>query len=137
MSKFKLSTETIVAVLALGALVFLVYNYSNKKFTSGMQNSQDEYAPSNYASTGDSAHSDTSMQPSSLLPKDGAGEFKNMSFLSAEKMIGTVSSACRKNGNQQLRSDPVIAKGNVGPWQNSTIEHCNMRRDFEIGSGGA
>ena len=31
------------------------------------------------------------------------------------------------------RSEPVIPQGNVGPWNQTTIEE-NMRRGFEIGS---
>jgi len=38
-----------------------------------------------------------------------------------------------KNANQQLRSDPVIPKTNVGPWNQSTIEP-GFQVPLEIGS---
>ena len=40
-----------------------------------------------------------------------------------------------KNANLQLRSDPIIPKSNVGPWNQSTIEPDIMRVPLEVGAG--
>ena len=37
------------------------------------------------------------------------------------------------NANLQVRSEPTIPKGNVGPWNNTTIEADNLRRNLDIG----
>jgi len=39
-----------------------------------------------------------------------------------------------KNANLQLRSDPVIQKSDIGPWNQSTIEPDLMRVPLEVGS---
>jgi len=38
-----------------------------------------------------------------------------------------------RNANLQLRSDPVIAKKDVGPWMTSTIEPDLARTPLELG----
>ena len=40
-----------------------------------------------------------------------------------------------KNANLQLRSDPIIPKQNVGPWNQSTYEPDLARVPLEIGCG--
>jgi hypothetical protein len=56
--------------------------------------------------------------------------------LSAGNLIGldTVGQTL-KNANLQLRSDPIIQKMNVGPWNNSTYEADLGRVPMEIGCG--
>jgi hypothetical protein len=41
-----------------------------------------------------------------------------------------------KNPSYDLRSDPIIPKVDVGPWNNSTYEADLMRVPFEIGACG-
>ena len=84
------------------------------------------------------------VNPSDLLPKDGNSEWsninpanadlKNLNLLSAGQLIGinTVGSSLR-NPNMQERSEPVIPKTNIGPWNNSTIDADTLRRPLEIG----
>uniref|UniRef100_A0A6C0EUS4 Minor capsid protein P11 C-terminal conserved region domain-containing protein n=1 Tax=viral metagenome TaxID=1070528 RepID=A0A6C0EUS4_9ZZZZ len=84
------------------------------------------------------------VNPSDLLPKDGNSEWsninpanadlKNLNLLSAGQLIGinTVGSSLR-NPNMQERSEPVIPKANIGPWNNSTIDADTLRRPLEIG----
>ena len=84
------------------------------------------------------------LSPTDLLPKDmnsewsnlnpASNDLKNLNLLSADQMIGinTVSSSLR-NANLQLRSEPIIAKKDVGPWAHSTIEPDTYRRSLEIG----
>jgi hypothetical protein len=38
-----------------------------------------------------------------------------------------------KNANLQLRSDPIIVKQSVGPWNNSTYEPDLGRVPLELG----
>jgi hypothetical protein len=38
-----------------------------------------------------------------------------------------------RNANLQLRSDPIISKAEVGPWNQSTIETDYARVPLEIG----
>ena len=83
--------------------------------------------------------------PSELLPKDinsdwsnvnpANADLKNINLLSAGQLIGinTVGSSLR-NPSLQERSEPVIPKTNIGPWNNSTIDADTLRRPLEIGS---
>jgi hypothetical protein len=82
--------------------------------------------------------------PSDLLPKDinsdwsninpANADLKNINLLSAGQLIGinTVGSSLR-NPSLQERSEPVIPKTNIGPWNNSTIDADTLRRPLEIG----
>ena len=83
--------------------------------------------------------------PSDLLPKDmnsdwsnvnpANADLKNINLLSAGQLIGinTVGSSLR-NPSLQERSEPVIPKTNIGPWNQSTIDADTLRRPLEIGS---
>jgi len=85
------------------------------------------------------------VNPSDLLPKDSNSEWSNinpasadlanLNLLSAGQLIGinTVGSSLR-NPNMQERSEPVIPKANIGPWNNSTIDADTLRRPLEIGT---
>jgi hypothetical protein len=84
--------------------------------------------------------------PTDLLPKDmnsdwsnvnpANADLKNINLLSAGQLIGinTVGSSLR-NPSLQERSEPVIPKTNIGPWNNSTIDADTLRRPLEIGTG--
>jgi len=85
------------------------------------------------------------MDPSDLLPKDqnsewasvnpASNDLKNMNLLTAGQLIGinTVGNSLR-NANYQERSEPIIPKSNIGPWNNSTIDADTFRRPLEIGN---
>ncbi len=85
------------------------------------------------------------MDPSDLLPKDqnsewasvnpASNDLKNMNLLTAGQLIGinTVGNSLR-NANYQERSEPIIPKANIGPWNNSTIDADTFRRPLEIGN---
>jgi hypothetical protein len=87
-----------------------------------------------------------SVSPSDLLPKDINSEWsnvnpanadlKNINLLSAGQLIGinTIGSSLR-NANLQERSEPVIPKAAIGPWNQSTIDGDTLRRPLEIGCG--
>lgn len=82
-------------------------------------------------------------QPKDLLPKSDQTTLSALNpmandaqtlpdMLSAGSMMGTQSSTLR-NANLQVRSDPAIARQDVGPWMQSTIEADNMRVPLELG----
>jgi hypothetical protein len=85
--------------------------------------------------------------PSDLLPQDqnsqwaalnpstmNQGDVLMPDLLQAGYHIGidTIGQTLR-NANLQLRSDPVISKAAVGPWNQSTIEPDLARVPLEIG----
>ena len=84
-------------------------------------------------------------KPEELLPKDQNSQWADLNpvnnstpvtpdLLLAGNLIGldTVGQTL-KNANLQLRSDPVIEKQNVGPWNNSTYEADLARVPLELG----
>ena len=85
--------------------------------------------------------------PADLLPKDNNTQFGDFNMLNqgnivmpdlldAGYLIGldTIGQTLR-NANLQERSDPIIPKTNVGPWNNSTIEPDFGRVPLELGAG--
>jgi hypothetical protein len=87
--------------------------------------------------------------PSDLLPKDQNSQWSALNpntmnqgdvlmpdLLQAGYHIGldTIGQTLR-NANLQLRSDPVISKSDIGPWNQSTIEPDYGRVPLEIGQG--
>ena len=87
--------------------------------------------------------------PSDLLPQDHNSQWAALNpntmtqgnvlmpdLLQAGYHIGldTIGQTLR-NANLQLRSDPVIQKTSVGPWNNSTIEADLGRTPLELGHG--
>jgi hypothetical protein len=85
--------------------------------------------------------------PADLLPKDENSKFAelNPNVMTSEGVAGgdmleagyhigldTVGQTLR-NANLQLRSDPIIAKKDVGPWMTSTIEPDLARTPLELG----
>ena len=85
--------------------------------------------------------------PADLLPKDENSKFAELNpnvmtsegvaggdMLEAGYHIGLDSvGQTMRNANLQLRSDPVIAKKDVGPWMTSTIEPDLARTPLELG----
>ncbi len=78
-----------------------------------------------------------------LLPKEGAfldsnpaaqGTLSNRNLFEAGHHAGLNTQInSLRNGNRQLRSDPLIPRVAVGPWSQSTYEADTNRREFEIG----
>ena len=94
--------------------------------------------------------SDYTMRPvnnvSDLLPNDPNSEWAKLNpslnagttpdLLSAGTIIG-INRAPLRNSNLQYRSDPVIPKQDIGPWNQSTIDQDISRIPLEIGYTGA
>jgi hypothetical protein len=155
-SKFFTPQRILILVIFL-TLMWLLLSYSDAKTMSldGMETG----APSTGAATTPSAttHAAPSSEPSAspsasatpqdLLPADQNSEWAalnpvNMSqgniiagdMLQAGYHIGldTIGQTM-KNANLQLRSDPIIPKQSVGPWNQSTYEPDYARVPLEIG----
>lgn len=103
--------------------------------------------PSNAEQTG-SYTSQQVASPAELLPKDQNSQWAALNpvamnqgntvmpdLLQAGYHIGldTIGQSLR-NANLQLRSDPIIQRADVGPWNQSTIEPDLGRVPLEIGS---
>jgi hypothetical protein len=141
--------QNIVMLLAVAALIFLLFNMNSK---SGYAIVEREYsafgaapaagpaaAPAAKASNGCGMDKGTGLA-SSLLPREIAsaedfGQFapedilKGQNFLEPRKQIGfpeTVGGALR-NANQQIRKDPPNPKDPF-VWNNSTIVPDTMQR---------
>jgi hypothetical protein len=93
---------------------------------------------------------DYTMRPvnnvSDLLPNDPNSEWAKLNpslnagttpdLLSAGTIIG-INRTPLRNSNLQYRSDPVIPKQDIGPWNQSTIDQDISRIPLEIGYTGA
>ena len=86
-------------------------------------------------------------QPGDLLPQDQNSQWANLNpigngaiampdLLQAGYHIGldTIGQTL-KNANLQLRSDPIIEKKDIGPWNQSTYEADYGRVPLEVGVG--
>ena len=98
------------------------------------------------SSNGGGYASQSAVVPGDLLPKDNNTQFGDFNMLNqgnivmpdlldAGYLIGldTIGQSLR-NANLQERSDPIIPKTNVGPWNNSTIEPDLARVPLELGA---
>jgi len=154
-----ITTERIVILLFLIVLIWGYFTYSSNKssFYSAMSIGQDSSNAT--AATGAPAvpkDLNTAMplqnsaqpltNPSDLLPKQ-SGSWAGQDFVSqnginipdlldAQWMIGLdTTGQSLRNPNYQLRSDPIIPKVNIGPWNQSTIEPDLGRIPLEVGCG--
>ena len=66
-------------------------------------------------------------------PSKGLQELLQSQNLLISGFASGLHQSNRKNGNLQLRSDPIIPKQDVSPFQQSTIQPDVFRKKFEIG----
>tara|TARA_B100000123_G_scaffold272269_1_gene254338 strand:- start:3946 stop:4461 length:516 start_codon:yes stop_codon:yes gene_type:complete len=95
------------------------------------------YSVKEVANPKDLLPNDENSQWSSLNPSTtNKGDILMPDLLKAGHHIGldTVGQSLR-NANLQLRSDPVISKKDIGPWNQSTIEGDYGRTPLELGNG--
>jgi hypothetical protein len=140
----KIKGETLMAVLAGIAILYMIYNYSKTKSISGFADSAMALTgePVGMFSSSEGAVQETApITADSLLPRDpnsswqnnlGEGPLQAMSLLRSGDLIGMQGSV-KRNQNLTVRSDPPIPRSAVGPWNNSTIE-LTPQVPFEIGS---
>jgi hypothetical protein len=85
--------------------------------------------------------------PSDLLPQDSNSQWGEMNSLNQGNIampdllqagyhigLDTIGQTLR-NANLQIRSDPIIPKSDIGPWNQSTIEPDFGRVPIEVGYG--
>jgi hypothetical protein len=96
---------------------------------------QGGYSAQNVANPSDLLPSDKNSQWASLNPVN-QGNVNTPDLLQAGYHIGldTIGQTL-KNPNLQLRSDPIIPKKEIGPWNQSTYEPDLMRVPLEVGCG--
>jgi hypothetical protein len=155
-SKF-FTTERIVLLVVVALLAYGIFTYSSAKTTEGMHHEEEDMEEDPMAEEEMEMEEDgfagyaakETAAPADLLPKDKNVSWNDASMkegmenkeggimgpdlLSAGHHIGTIGQSLR-NANQQLRSDPVISKQDIGPWMNSTIEADVTRIPLELGS---
>jgi hypothetical protein len=146
----------LIVIFAL-ITIWLLTQYSGVKFTNvdamGTGTSTDDAvaAPENKKSADIPAVQALGpiANPNELLPVDqnsqwaalnpvnmAQGNILNGDMLQAGYHIGldTIGQSM-KNANLQLRSDPIIPKQDVGPWNQSTYEPDYARVPLEVGYG--
>lgn len=98
------------------------------------QTATEGYAAKPVANPGDLLPTDKNSQWASLNPVDASNP-SMPDMLKAGHHVGldTVGNTLR-NANLQLRSDPIIQKQDIGPWNQSTMEADLMRVPLEVGS---
>lgn len=151
-----------VILLVVLVLAFALYTYSSSKALNldSMSDGNVNSPPSpestsekpvitpSPASTSSSGYAlQPVANPAELLPKDvnsewsrlnpvGTGDIQTPDLLQSGYHIGidTIGQTL-KNPSYDLRSDPIIEKKNVGPWNQSTIESDLARVPLEVGYG--
>ena len=154
-SKF-FTPQRLFILVVFSVLAWFLMSYSDAKSfrLDSMETGTDSNAPAdskapaattdtNVASTAGPANPnellpiDTNSQWASLNPVNmNQGSILNGDMLQAGYHIGldTIGQTM-KNANLQLRSDPIIPKQEVGPWNQSTYEPDYGRIPLEVGYG--
>lgn len=104
--------------------------------SSQSSSSNSGYASQSVANPSDLLPKDSNSQWSALNPNTmNGGDILMPDLLQAGYHIGldTIGQTLR-NPNLQLRSDPIINKADIGPWNQSTIEPDYGRVPLELGA---
>ena len=163
LTKF-LTIDKIVLLVIILVAVWLLYSYSNTKMNvfdkmsdgksadaekqpSVKETSAQNIVPAPTVNGGYTAQSVAN--PTDLLPQDKNSQWAALNpvamnqgnvampdLLQAGYHIGldTIGQTLR-NANLQLRSDPIIKRADIGPWNQSTIEPDLARVPLEVGQG--
>ena len=149
-----LTSNRILIVFFALITIWLLTQYSGDKFTSvdAMETGTPVDATAPPAKSADVPVTQALgpiANPNELLPVDqnsqwaalnpvnmAQGNILNGDMLQAGYHIGldTIGQSM-KNANLQLRSDPIIPKQDVGPWNQSTYEPDYARVPLEVGYG--
>ena len=158
-SKF-VTPQRLFVLIVFSVLAWFLLSYSGSKSFNldSMETGTDSASDGGPASTGPAATVGGSAatvggsavaNPNELLPVDtnsqwaalnpvnmNQGSILNGDMLQAGYHIGldTIGQTL-KNANLQLRSDPIIPKQEVGPWNQSTYDPDYGRIPLEIGCG--
>lgn len=157
------ATKEFIALVVFLVLLWALMSYSNNKMSvlDGMNtgvdssanipngnNASPEVNAKNSAPAATGGYESRSVtNPTDLLPQDQNSEWAALNpvnqgnaampdMLQAGYHIGldTIGQSLR-NPNYQLRSDPIIPKSDIGPWNQSTIEPDLGRVPLEVGVG--
>ena len=150
-----LTSNRILIVFFALITIWLLTQYSGDKFTSvdametGTTTDDATAPPAKSADVPVTQALGPIANPNELLPVDqnsqwaalnpvnmAQGNILNGDMLQAGYHIGldTIGQSM-KNANLQLRSDPIIPKQDVGPWNQSTYEPDYARVPLEVGYG--
>lgn len=156
LSKF-FTNDKIMLLLVLAILAFAIYSYGMQKdfirdnMTEGNTEGdvpEDELEDTPVEGPAPPVEETPAMEEkfTNLLPNTEGFDTCNFATVDAKNIqapdlleagyhigLDTIGQSLR-NANQQLRSDPVISKVDVGPWHNSTIEADVTRVPLELGS---
>lgn len=146
--------EKVIILVLVGVLLYAMYVYSGSKLIlfDGMEDGSVEPTKSMpvaapvapvTAPKGDSLK--PVANPADLLPSDSNSAWGSLSPVQGGTLMPDLLQAgyhsglntigqSLKNANLQLRSDPIIPRQDIGPWNQSTIEDPPIRREFEIGN---
>jgi hypothetical protein len=156
------STERVVIIVVFLLLVWLLSQYASSKMAvvdkmedgsaPAPQGKADDSKKKEQPSSGNTAsgHGYTTSEvanPADLLPADENSQWSALNPNAANKGDTTMPDLLKagyhigldtigqtlRNANLQLRSDPIITKATVGPWNQSTIETDFARVPLEIG----
>jgi hypothetical protein len=159
------TTQRIIILVIFLILAYILFGYSNSKgnvkdgysdgYTIGdgitntlsMNSNTKQPLVQDTNNSSGGYNTQSTGNPQDLLPKDKNSQFSDFNMinqgnivmpdlLDAGYLIGldTIGQSLR-NPNYQERSDPIIPKINIGPWNNSTIEPDIGRVPLEIGQG--
>ncbi len=140
-AKFFTMERVLILLAVIAVVVYLLHvnDYSLMKSTEVSNMEDGQGAPQDVPQE-PTTISSNSLNPQDLLPKDSnanhpvLNELNNNvpDVLPVGHHLGAVSQSLR-NANLQIRSDPEIAKVDVGPWNQSTIEPDLGRVPLELG----
>jgi len=145
-SKF-VTPQRLFVLVVFAVLAWFLLSYSDTKSfnVAGMETGTDSSTPPSASASASTPAPianpdgllpiDTNSQWASLNPVNmNKGDMLNGDMLQAGYHIGldTIGQTL-KNPNLQLRSDPIIPKQDVGPWNQSTYEPDYGRIPLEIG----
>ena len=150
-SKF-FTPQRLFVLVVFSVLAWFLLSYSDTKSfnLAGMETGTDSSAQTQ-GQAAPPASATPIASPNELLPTDAnsqwaalnpvnmnQGSILNGDMLQAGYHIGldTIGQTL-KNANLQLRSDPIIPKQDVGPWNQSTYEPDYGRVPLEIGCTSA
>jgi hypothetical protein len=152
-SKF-VTPQRLFILIVFAVLAWFLLSYSGSKSFSldSMETGTNSAASPTPPTTASAPSAPASIaNPNELLPTDAnsqwaalnpvnmnQGSMLNGDMLQAGYHIGldTIGQTL-KNPNLQLRSDPIIPKQDVGPWNQSTYEPDYGRIPLEVGYGPA
>ncbi len=149
--------EKVIILVLVGVLLYAMYVYSGSKFVmfDGMEDGSVEPAKDKPAAAQVPAQAPVTApstnalkpvsNPADLLPTDSNSSWGSLSPVQGGTLMPDLLQAgyhaglntigqSLKNANLQLRSDPIIPRQDIGPWNQSTIEDPPIRREFEIGN---